>query len=220
MTSCHHCSSGPLWSPASRRRVSWNAGSLCQASQSARVCQQPTITRWLRPASGIINWPPSQPGCSRAAASRSRITPSHSGSEPSRKVTRVTIVIMMLRLPFSGRAVALLQPLLALATDGHLRHGGQPRRLDRPLAFFAHAIGAVGQPLQRAGEPVDAPRHALALREAHVDLLAGLGDVARLEWTVAATGRLVAFERQAQAGQLFDGGATFGQQALANRLRR
>ncbi len=93
-TSCHQCSAGPLSNPSSRRRVSANCGSWCQASQSARVLHVPTITRRSALSDCLRSCPPTQPGRFFAADKRVRIAVSHSRPAPSFRCTCVTIVIM------------------------------------------------------------------------------------------------------------------------------
>src|SRR5260370_25919474 len=97
-TSCHQCSAGPFSNPSSRRRVSANFGSWCQASQSARVLHVPTITRRSGLSDGLRSCPPTQPGRFFAADRRVRIAVSHSCPAPSFRCTCVTIVIIELVL--------------------------------------------------------------------------------------------------------------------------
>src|SRR5207237_10663819 len=52
ITSCHHSSVGRLSSPSRRRPVAANSGLVCQASQWARLCQVPMLTRLFGPSSG------------------------------------------------------------------------------------------------------------------------------------------------------------------------
>ena len=105
-TSCHQCSAGPFSSPSSRRRVSANCGSWCQASQSARVLHVPTITRRSGLSDGLRSCPPTQPGRFFAADRRVRIAVSHSPPAPSFRCTCVTIVIIELVL--LGRKMSLI----------------------------------------------------------------------------------------------------------------
>src|SRR5690242_8346945 len=117
-----------------------------------------------------------------------------------------------------GGALAL-EPLLALAADRDLGHGHEPGGLDRLPALLADTVLALGQPLQRPGETIDAGREALPLGEGHVLPLAGLGDVTGLEGALATVEAVLAL-RQAQAGQRFDGGGTLGQHSLADAVGR
>src|SRR5437773_3874754 len=93
-TSCHQCSSGPVTSPSSWRRVSANRGSLCHSSQSARVFQVPMITRLLGFSSERRSCPPTHPCCFLAPVMRDPMTASHFRSTPSFSSTFVTIVTM------------------------------------------------------------------------------------------------------------------------------
>jgi hypothetical protein len=174
-TSCHQCSAGPLSSPSSRRRVSANCGSWCQASQSARALHVPTITRLSGLSDCWRSCPPTQPGVFFAADRRVRIAVSHSRPAPSFRCTCVTIVIIEL---------VLLGPksrlILAISLDHLIRPRQQRRGSVRPRAL------AVFRPSAKARDRAGAPtghggfRSCVGFTEGRV-----LGQVERLGQRVA-----------------------------------
>src|SRR4029453_17187467 len=125
--SCHQCSAGALSSPSSRRRVSANCGSWCQASQSARALHVPTITLLSGLSAGRRSCPPTQPDCFLAADRRVRMATSQSRPAPSLRCTCVTIVII-------GGSPYIYVMLLASLYD--LIRPRQQRRRDREAEGF------------------------------------------------------------------------------------